>query len=84
MFPEIFLLAGYTFHIKFYFSGKNKEKVPKIYIIHVIKSLFLLLEVIARDHLGMLVREHVSTQGTLAREHVSTQDTLAHERGSMG
>ena len=90
--PETFLLVIYTFHIKFYFSGKRQRKSSK----HLGKTchwkLILLFEVIARNlstwalkhprHLSTYVRkasEHVSTQGTLAREHICTQGTLAHE-----
>ena len=59
-------------------------------------NLFLLFEVIAREHLGTQgkwarkhvgtwarkARWHVHTQGTLVREHVSTQGKWAREHAS--
>ena len=72
------------------FHRKKKKKC-------VIENLFLLVEVIARKHVGTqdtsaheylnlqgtLAREHVSTQGTLALKQVRAQDTLAREHVSM-
>ena len=46
------------------------------------ENLFLLFEVIAREHVDMqgeLACKNVSMQDTLAREHVGTQGMLAHE-----
>ena len=40
---------------------KDKEKVPKLEVKHVIEKLFLLFEVIARENLGK--------QGKWARKH---------------
>ena len=85
MFPKTFLLVVYTVHIKFYFSGKDKEKVPNIQVKYVIENLFLLFKIIVREHLGTQdmcarkAREHISTQDMLAREHESTQGMLARE-----
>ena len=54
-------------HALFIYSSisqeKDKGKVPKIYVKHVIGNLFLLFEVITR--------EQVDTQGMLTREHMS-------------
>ena len=71
MFPEIFLLVVYTFHIQFYFSGKKQKKSTKNLGKIFIENLILLFEVIAREHLGTQ-DTHV---GTRAREHVSAQGT---------
>ena len=70
----------------FFSQEKDKEKLPKIEVKHVIENLFLLFEVIAREHVGMqhtLVLVHESTQGTLAHEHVSSEDKLAGEHVSL-
>ena len=70
----------------FFSQEKDTEKLPKIEVKHVIENLFLLFEVIAREHVGMqhtLVLVHESTQGTLAHEHVSSQDKLAGEHVSL-
>ena len=74
MFPQTFLLVVYTFHIKFYFSGKSQTKSTK----NLSTQGTLPREYVTTK--GTLAREHVSTQDTLAREHVSTQGTLGRER----
>ena len=63
----------------------HRKKTKKMYQKSVNENLFLLFEVIAREHVctqATLVREYVGTKDTMAREqarHVSTQGTLARE-----
>ena len=63
----------------------HRKKTKKMYQKSVNENLFLLFEVIAREHVctqATLVREYAGTKDTMAREqarHVSTQGTLARE-----
>ena len=88
MFPETFLLVVYTFHVKFYFSGKpqrksaeNLSKTCYWKLIFVIWSYSMWALRYAR-HVGTWARKHSRHIGTWARKtrwHVSTQDTWSRK-----
>ena len=81
MFLETFLLVVHFLCTVLFQRRKTNKKYQKSKK-NVVKNLFLLFEIIAREQVdtqGRLACWHVSAQDTLAREHMSTQDALARE-----
>ena len=85
MFPESFLFVVYTFHIKFYFSGKRERKSTKNLsktcqwnLIFVIWSYSTWVSKHAR-HAGALTRKHARHVGTWARKHDGQVGTWARK-----
>ena len=70
MFPETFLLVVYTFHIKFYFSGKRQRKSTK----NLSKTCHWNLTFVIWSYSRWALRHarYVSMQARKAHEHVST------------
>ena len=78
MFPETFPFVVYTFHIKFYFSGKRQRKSSK----NLSKTCHWKFSFVISSYSTPVLRcaRHVSAQGTWAGKRAGQVGTWARER----